>query len=1099
MAISNRERIQKGLELLKDGLRPFVERELRAKYADKWAAIVNEALNTPLAGDAKAGLEWDNHALLRTVWELWNAVFKDVLSQSHRSMVSELRTVRNEWAHDGAFSYDATYRALNTMRLLLEAVSAPEQARAVGQLEEEVMRVKFAEQRRVVERQGTLIEGAPQAGLRPWREIITPHKDVASGRYQQAEFAADLDQVHRNEGSEEYRDPREFFRRTFVTQGMQHLLVSALRRLSGKGGDPVVQLQTNFGGGKTHSMLALYHLFSGVTTGDLAGLEAVLRTAEVPNAPAARRAVLVGTALAPGQARTKPDGTVIRTLWGEMAWQLGGAKGYAVVAESDRRGTNPGKELLVQLFRAHSPCLVLIDEWVAFTRNLYHDATLPAGSFDNNLSFAQSMTEAARACDRVLLVASLPASQIEIGGEGGQAALARLEQTFSRMESNWRPATAEEGFEIVRRRLFEPIPVGGQGARDAVVKAFGEMYRTNAQEFPQDAAEGAYARRIESAYPIHPELFDRLYTEWSSLDRFQRTRGVLRLMASVIFSLWERGDSSLMILPSSVPLDDEAVRNELTRYFEETWDGAIAKDIDGDGSLPLALDRQYPNLGRYSAARRVARAIFMGAAPTYNSPQPGLDARSVKLGCAQPGEAVATFGDALRRLSNDATYLYSDKERYWFNTQASVARIARDRADRMDVHEVNVEIVRWLRKDKRRGQFAGVHTAPESTQEVPDEMETRLVVLGPEQSHDKGLATSPARAACEQYLTARGNSPRLYRNAVVFLAPDAKKLKDLEEAVRAHMAWTSVLHDTDALNLTAFAKRQAESKTQEAEKAIEARIPEAWIWCLTPEQSDPAAAITWGETRLQGLGGLAERASKKLEADEKLLTVLGPARLRHELDKYVWKDKPHVGLKQLWGYLASYVYLPRLKEQQVLLQCVWAGIQGMFCEDLAYAEKWDETAGKYLGLKTTGGGTVTMSSDSVVVKADVANEQVRRRAAEAAAAGTTSPSGGASVGTTTTGGSPPPPPPPPKPGPSQPTLPRRFHGTVLLDPARVGRDAGRIAEEVIQHLETLKGSRVRVTLEITAEIPNGAPDNVQRTVTENAVTLKFTSHGFETA
>jgi hypothetical protein len=333
----------------------------------------------------------------------------------------------------------------------------------------------------------------------------------------------------------------------------------------------------------------------------------------------------------------------------------------------------------------------------------------------------------------------------------------------------------------------------------------------------------------------------------------------------------------------------------------------------------------------------------------------------------------------------------------------------------------------------------------------------------------------------------------------VFLAPDAKKLKDLEEAVRSHMAWNSILHERDALNLTAFAERQARSKADEAEKAIEARIPEAWIWCLAPEQADPTAPIVWGETRLQGQGGLAERASKRLEIDEKLLTAIGPVRLRHELEKYVWKDKPHVGLKQLWGYFASYVYLPRLKEQQVLLQCVWAGIQGMYCEDLAYAEKWDEAAGKYLGLKTTGGGTVTMSGDAVVVKADVANAQVQRIAAAAAAAGTTSATGGASVGTTTTGGSPPPPPTSPKPGPSQPTLPRRFHGTVLLDPTRVGRDAGRIAEEVIQHLETLKGSKVRVTLEITAEIPSGAPDNVQRTVTENAVTLKFASHGFETA
>src|SRR5262249_29115381 len=151
---------------------------------------------------------------------------------------------------------------------LLVAISAPE-ATEVYKQKQELLRVRFEEQARRETKKAAVapIEGQPVAGLRPWREIITPHPDVASGRYQQAEFAADLGQVHRGEGSDEYRNPQSFFQRTFLTEGLKHLLVGAAKRLTNVAGDPVVELQTNFGGGKTHSMLALYHLFSGSAPG----------------------------------------------------------------------------------------------------------------------------------------------------------------------------------------------------------------------------------------------------------------------------------------------------------------------------------------------------------------------------------------------------------------------------------------------------------------------------------------------------------------------------------------------------------------------------------------------------------------------------------------------------------------------------------------------------------------------------------------------------------------------------------------------------------------------------------------------------------------
>ena len=338
----------------------------------------------------------------------------------------------------------------------------------------------------------------------------------------------------------------------------------------GKGGDPVVQLQTNFGGGKTHSMLALYHVFSGAKASELAGVDAVLAAAGVKGLPQVKCVVLVGNKISPGNPVTKPDGTVVRTLWGELAYQLGGKKAFARVKADDERATNPG-DVLRELFKEYGPCLVLIDEWVAYARQLHDQSDLPAGGFETQFTFAQALTESAKLAGNCLLVISLPASDtqgsphtqaddVEVGGIRGREALDRLRNVVGRVESSWRPATAEEGFEIVRRRLFEPL--AGPDAfkqRDVTARAFADLYHAQSAEFPPECRGGDYEKRIQAAYPIHPEIFDRLYTDWSTLVKFQRTRGVLRLMAAVIHSLWEKGDRNPLILPANMAIDDPRV------------------------------------------------------------------------------------------------------------------------------------------------------------------------------------------------------------------------------------------------------------------------------------------------------------------------------------------------------------------------------------------------------------------------------------------------------------------------------------------------------------------------------------------------------------
>jgi len=1113
MALTNADRVGKGLELLNRGLQPFVEREMRSVYGEGWPAEAVAALR-----ENKLVLQerenWDSQALLTLVWNRWNEVFRRTLGHAERSLVSELREARNRWAHQELFSTDDGYRILDSVSRLLSAVSAPEAAEVEKQ-KMDLLRLKFEEQARNVTRKVAVaaVEGQPSAGLRSWREVITPHQDVARGTYQQAEFAADLWQVHVGEGaSSEYTDPVEFFRRTYLTQGLRGLLTMALQRLSGKGGDPVVELQTNFGGGKTHSMLALYHLFSGAKARGLVGLEEVLAEAGIKEIPRVNRVVFVGTKTSPGQTVVKPDGTRVRTLWGEIAHQLGEAEGgkgpeaYELVREADETATNPG-DALRKLFNRYGPCLILIDEWVAYARQLHDDPDLPGGSFETHFTFAQALTEAVKASPQTLLVVSIPASEpgregrtsaeIEVGGERGKAALARLKNAIGRIQSPWRPATGDESFEIVRRRLFEPIPTELLPQRDAVVKAFMELYRSNSGEFPSATRESSYEAKLKAAYPIHPELFERLYSDWSSLEKFQRTRGVLRLMAAVIHGLWERDDKSLLIMPANVPIDAGAVQSELTRYLEDNWVPVIERDVDGPESLPLRLDRENANLGRYSATRRVARTLYLGSAPTLSAENRGLEDRNIKLGCVQPGEAVATFGDALRRLTDQATHLYVNGQRYWFATQPSVNRLAQERAEKLEDYLVSQEIERRLRDETReRGDFPRIHVCPESSGDVPDEHEVALVVLGPVFAHIQSReGVSPAQAEAQKILESRGSKDRIYKNTLAFLAADKRRVGDLEQAVRMYLAWKSVETDGNSgvLNLDNFQRGQARTRCSDADHAIKARIPETYNWLLIPTQEKADPTIAWLPYSLQGHDALAVRASKKLKSDGRLDVRMAGTVLRRELDRIpLWRGD-QVSLKQLTDDFATYVYLARLKTPEVLLEAVREGIASLnwSLEGFAYADAWDEQKGRYLGLRAGPEASLPGGPQGVLVKPEVAAEQLEREKP------TTPPSGlGPSItvspADTATGSNSPTPQPA-----NSPQRPRRFQASVRLEPTRLSRDADQIAQEVLQHLLALDGAEAEVVLEIQVRVLGGVPESVERTVGENARTLRFSSSSFE--
>lgn len=658
----NYTKVQQAFRVLHPLLAGYICQEMRREYQDNWWQEVLMTLSDQVRdlpndnGDYAALMDsLDMANCLRLFDRKWNDLFKRKLSIDYRTWAKELMGVRNKLAHIGGtdFSEDDTWRALDTMARLCEAFDdeAAEEIRKIlrqlryGSAEGSTNVVEVAAPTKP-KAAHTGIMSKTLSGLPSWRDVMEPHPDVAQGRYKNAEFAADLAQVARGEGAFEYRDPVEFFARTYVTEGMTGLLVQALKRVSGKDGEPVIQLKTAFGGGKTHSMLALYHMMRGKVSADrIPNIKPVLAQAGVSALPKANVAVLVGTALDPTRTKRPINfpGITINTLWGEMAAQLAESAGrpelYDFVKEADKKGVSPGSEALKNLFDACGPCLVLMDELVAYAKRIYGVKGLPAGSFDNFISFIQEITEAARASRNSLVVASIPESDIEIGGEAGKTALETIEHTFGRMESIWKPVAANEGFEVVRRRLF--LDCKDPETRDRVCTQFSQLYQTNPSDFPPEVKEVEYRDRMISCYPIHPEIFDRLYDDWSTLERFQRTRGVLRLMAAVIHELWMGSDASAMIMPGSLSLDVPNVRDELIRYLPEGWNSIVNTEIDGKNSVPYQKDQSNQRYGRIN--QMVASIVSaMVHDPRF------VDAIKEKIGSAVDTSELEQQADAIK-------------------------------------------------------------------------------------------------------------------------------------------------------------------------------------------------------------------------------------------------------------------------------------------------------------------------------------------------------------------------------------------------------------------------------------------------------------------
>lgn len=945
--------------------------------------------------------------------------------------------------------------------------------------------------------------------LKPWREIAEPHSDVREGKFQQAEFAADLSRVHAGTANAEYQDPTLFFQRTFITEGMRLLLDSVAKRLAGQGGDPVIQLQTAFGGGKTHTMLAVYHLAKGdVSPSDMLGVPAILSDAGITELPKAHVAVLDGIKSSPNQPVVR-NGQGIRTLWGDLAWQLGGAEGFQLVADADASGTSPGKDVLADLLRRYAPCVILIDELVAYVRQFEEGRALSGGTFDSNLTFIQALTEALKAVPTAVLLASLPESVKEAGSQRGEKALASLSHYFGRIQALWKPVATEEAFEIVRRRLFSNI--NDKLAMEPACRAFADYYIAHRDDFPQETQDSKYLERLIRAYPIHPEVFDRLYEDWSTLDNFQRTRGVLKLMAKVIHRLWKDGNNDPLIMPGSFPLMDADTLNEVLYYLPQGWTPVIERDVDGERSETWEIENKDTRFGAVQACRRTARTIFLGSAPSTSSQGVrGLELERVILGAAQPGQQPNLFKDALRRLGDRLHYLNAANNRFWLDTRPNLRREMEERKRRFqDKEDVFPTIRERVQRSFASSVFGGIHIFTNSG-DVPDDWALRLVVLPPDAAFSKSGQSLAIERATE-ILKKRGDQPRFKQNRLIFVGADYDSVSRLKDHVRSQLAWRSIVSDykDNRIVLDNLMANQAQASLEQADETVRRMIRETYKWLLAPvQEARPGKGlsdVSWEHFTLNsGAANWSQEIERVLTENELLINEWAPIHLAKVLKDWFWKDDAKdTNALNVWQQCCQQLYLPRLKDDTVFHNTMGMGAESR--EFFGFAQGKDANDGelRYIGFSYAKRTSPIMDSSLLLIDPNTAAAYMDAlRAAEEASRPSAANTGNATATVVMTGD-----------GKAAPRIDdagagglpaggtsstkNQFYASIDLDPIQAKRQFADLIDEVVQQFTLRTGVKVKIAIEIQAESPTGFDDGLQRAVKENCNVLKFKSAEFE--
>lgn len=923
--------------------------------------------------------------------------------------------------------------------------------------------------------------------MKNWTDVARPHEDILRGDLDMAVFAADLGSVARPGSGirEVYADAVAFFRATYLTSSMRDLLRDVLGALAGEGGDRVLQLRTPFGGGKTHTLLALYHL---VTSRDRLGSFDGL--ADMPNPGDTRIAVLSGVDLDPSTPR-EHDGVVARTLWGELAWQLGGAEAYRHVALQDERGQAPGKDILALLFPEDQPTLLLLDEVLVYTERA---KTIGVG--DSNLGsqvliFLQALTELVGAHQRAAMVYSLQKSILEAAGDEGL--LIALDHLVARIDAKREPVSGDEVMRVVQRRLFAEL--GSPEDRLDVARGYADLFRkyrrvlaeTDEERRNADIEADRFADRIEKSYPFHPGLLDLMHQRWTTLPTYQRTRGALQFLATVVHALWHGDYETLpLIAPGDVVFDDERVRGAFFAQVgdREGFTGVLERDLTGANAGVRDIDRRLAaesrKLSRLSVGTRVASAIMLYSFGGRIDEEKGVLESELVSGLLAPDIDRNLLTTAVSDLRDELLFLHHTGRRYRFDKTPNLNQLLTTEAEKFTPSEVLSRVKGEL--EGRIGSTGEALLWPKDGSAIPDrEPVFRIVYLDPDWAE---LGSDERERRLKELFERRGGgATRAYRNAVAFAMPSREAFGHARSAARRALAAGSLVKQAKTLNVEGEQLSELKERGQAAERDLAATLERAYEIVLLPVAREGLEGpYGFEEIDLSARLGLSRLLNDRIVEglSNHLFDTITPAKLAGLLNIGTGEEQSRfVPAASAVDAAFSYLQFPKLKSDAAIRKAVAQGVERSI---VGYVPQAESTNGdlradpKLVRVgKPTSLDEIDLSSDAYLLDPTYATTLIPQPG----------PANGAETGTGTGTDTDPPPPPPPPPPPADGG--RRLRVSFKVGKSEVFR--------VLAMLPTL--SDASESLELSATIDAEAKERFERTWIRNVVQEPLEEAGAE--
>lgn len=734
--------------------------------------------------------------------------------------------------------------------------------------------------------------------------VAIPHRDIYEGRFTLDVYASDLWDVVKGVAPEEYRDRELFFLRTYETDGLRQIVSQAEARLKGEPADPVVQLQTPFGGGKTHTLIYLYH-----------------------KAKEWKANVFVFC----GDKISARDST----LWEEMERQLSGR------VERFKGEIAPGGEKIKEFLTHFEPLLILMDEVHAYLVSAQAIRVGDSNLADQSLLFIQTLTNVIKSMEKTAMYVSLPSSS-PYSGEEANKLLANLKHIVGRVERVYTPITDEEVASVIRKRLFSKVD---EEKAKRIVNEFIE-FSEREKILPQGVEKSHYRERFLKSYPFQPELIDVLYQRWGSFPEFQRTRGVLRLLALVVHSLI--GKNRPFIRLADFDLSNESIRRELVKHIGSEYDSIIAQDITSETSGAKKVDKALGDSYRpYYFGTKVATTIFMYS--FSGAGEKGTTKNEIKLSASEPSVGSSIIVETIDKLKE--TLFYLDEENLYFKNRPNLNKVLIDKIENISEEKIE-EVEMDLLKKELKGDFEN-YIWPKNSKDVPDSPKLKLIVL---------RRVNGMNEIYEKY----GERPRIYKNTLLFVVADSNERPRFEEVLKKKFAWEAIDKDS-TLSLTEAQKREVKEKIKRFEEQIRSALRNLYRKVFLPAKDElkeiDLGIATYGKDR-----SLDKELYERLKSEGEILSNLSPKVL---IDKYL-KDSEYVKTKEIYETFLKVPGEPRIYSEDILKSAIEKGVkEGIF--GLGILEE-NKILCKYYKEDCE----VSLEEDEIIIKKEICEEELKK-------------------------------------------------------------------------------------------------------------------------